>query len=336
MYNEILLLLCEATNEEIIKTAAKDFDFDIPTEYRRIRRRALFNPELKRIFEAAIDRELNAILDTKEKLAARDHVVKEVLAIDWGRLNPFSRENPEVSFEDYRSIGGEEGRLLAQIKQLLRNPETAEAVKEQLQRIVGRQGQSWLGSTWQGMGRAVDEARQIPGEVQQWGTQQWERGKSFLERKVDELANYYSANRETLELEIDKLAEQANATQEEASKALVSAFDAGIRGLGRAGETVLQFPELVQQARQTLLTTTREMQQRGTVPSTEEQGRPLSWTKRIDDVNNPYSNKNYYAYTQKYLDSMVKIADNFDKIAQKQPEYIHFADCIDKTLFELS
>jgi hypothetical protein len=43
MYNEILLILAKNVEQDLVKTASKEegFDFDILTEYRKIRRMAL-------------------------------------------------------------------------------------------------------------------------------------------------------------------------------------------------------------------------------------------------------------------------------------------------------
>jgi hypothetical protein len=297
-----------------------------------------FNPELQKKFNEAVNRELTAALDTQEKQAAREDAVKEVLAIDWGAMNPFRREDPEVKFEDRATMGGEEGRTVAQIQQLLRNPETHDAVMEQLQRIVGRQGQSWLGSTVRGLGRAVDEARKIPGEVAQWGQQTWDKGVAaagqWVLQKIDQIEDYYNTQKGAVEAEAARLAQEYNTTKEQAAQAIANAFDASVRGTGAALEGALSLGDVVEQAKQNLRQKAQQMQQRGR-EETPEIWTPGQGAGGIGEQLWTPGNSNFDNYAKSYIGNMIKMADNFDKMAKKEPAYYHFADTIDKALIEM-
>lgn len=344
MYNEIILILAENTARDLVKTAAKEegFDFDIHTEYRRIRRRALFNPELRTAFATALNRELNNALDTQEKIAERERVVKEVLAINWGNLNPFKRENPDVGEGQQKIMGGgDDGKLLAQIKMLLKNEETAGPVREQLERIVGRQGQSWLGATWSGLGRAVDEVKKMPGEVSDWGHQTWDRGVAgvgnqllrgidYVENKMDQFANYYGIQKQALENEAARIAQEFNTSKEQAEQAIVKVLDAGVRTTGRGIEVMFSLPEALERARKEVLMTARQMQQEG-----------ISQQPSNQSIPNPQYNdygayEDYDRFAKNYISSMIKIADNFDKMASKSPQYYRMADVLDAALVEMA
>lgn len=341
MYNEIILILAENTARDLVKTAAKEegFDFDIHTEYRRIRRRALFNPELRTAFATALNRELNNALDTQEKIAERERVVKEVLAINWGNLNPFKRENPDVGEGQQKIMGGgDDGKLLAQIKMLLKNEETAGPVREQLERIVGRQGQSWLGATWSGLGRAVDEVKKMPGEVSDWGHQTWDRGVAdvgnqllrgmdWVEDAMKQVADFYGVQKQALDNEAAKLAQEFNTSKEQAKQAIVNAVNAGVRNTGRKMEVLLSLPEAMEQARKQMLATSKQMQQQG-LPEQPAQSMP-----QYEDYG---LYEDYDRFAKNYISSMIKIADNFDKMASKSPQYYRMADVLDAALVEMA
>jgi len=341
MYNEIILILAENTARDLVKTAAKEegFDFDIHTEYRRIRRRALFNPELRTAFATALNRELNNALDTQEKIAERERVVKEVLAINWGNLNPFKRENPDVGEGQQKIMGGgDDGKLLAQIKMLLKNEETAGPVREQLERIVGRQGQSWLGATWSGLGRAVDEVKKMPGEVSDWGHQTWDRGVAYVgnqllrgmdwvEDAMKQVADFYGVQKQALDNEAAKLAQEFNTSKEQAKQAIVNAVNAGVRNTGRKMEVLLSLPEAMEQARKQMLATSKQMQQQG-LPEQPAQSMP-----QYEDYG---LYEDYDRFAKNYISSMIKIADNFDKMASKSPQYYRMADVLDAALVEMA